>query len=385
MSINRARIRDRVIQMVLAIDTTPKMTTPKQTEEKLTLYREIIANSKDAIAILDTQGYYIEQNWAHRDLLGYTDEELQGKTLAIHTDGDFCSFFLPEVEKQGNYCAEITCRSKSGELLYIEFSSFAVRNDGGQTVCYFGIKRDITARKRQEASLRQSEVRNRALLDAIPDLMFCIAKDGTLIDCKANKEDLLYAHPSQFLGRKVQEVLPAELSQQIMHYLEQALQTKTIQIFEYQLAITGMERHYEARLVVSGEEEVVSIVRDITQRKQTELELRQAKEAAEAASDSKTEFLANMSHELRTPLNAILGLSQLLDQQIFGSLNAKQKEYVNYIHSSGQHLLSLINDILDLSKVEAGKEELILMPISVRELCDSCLSLSSRTKVIDTV
>ncbi|MFB2973112.1 PAS domain-containing protein [Aerosakkonema sp. BLCC-F183] len=375
MSINRARIRDKVIQMVLAIDTTPKMKTPKHIEEKLTLYREIIANSKDAIAIFDTQGYYIEQNWAHRNLLGYTDEELRGKTPAIHIGGDFCAFFLQELEKQGSYCGEFICLTKSGEQLHIEFSSFAVRNDEGQTVCYFGIKRDITERKRIEASLRQSEVRNHALLGAIPDLMFCIAKDGTLIDCKANREDLVYAHPSQFLGKKVQEVLPERLSQQIMHYLEQALQTKTIQIFEYQLAIAGMERHYEARLVVSGEEEVVSIVRDITQRKQTELELRQAKEAAEAASDSKTEFLANMSHELRTPLNAILGLSQLLDQQIFGSLNAKQKEYVNYIHSSGQHLLSLINDILDLSKVEAGKEELMLMPISVRELCDSCLSL----------
>ncbi len=375
MSTSRASTRDRTRQVLLTVNTMRDITTPKQTEEKLTLYREIIANSNDAVAILDTQGHYVEQNSAHRALLGYADEELRGKTQAIHAGSDFCSLFFQELVKHGSHRAEITSRTKSGTLLYIEVSSFAVRNNAGKPICYVAIKRDITDRKSTEVALRQSEARNRALVNAIPDLMFCIHKDGTLLNFKASKEDELYLPPSQFLGKKVEEVLPGELSQQIMSHLEQALQTGSIQIFDYQLTIAGNQRYYEARLVVSGEEEVLIIVRDITDRKQTELELRQAKEDAETSSRSKSEFLANMSHELRTPLNAILGLSQLLGQQIFGALNKKQKEYVNCIHSSGEHLLALINDILDLSKVEAGKEELTLMPISVSELCNSCLSL----------
>ncbi|MCL1465572.1 PAS domain S-box protein [Argonema galeatum] len=374
MSTNRASTRDRTRQVLLTVNTMRDITTPKQTEEKLTVYREIIANSNDAIAILDTQGHYVEQNSAHRALLGYADEELRG-TQAIHAGSDFGSSFFQELVKQGSHRAEITSRTKSGNLLYIEVSAFAVRNNAGKPICYVAIKRDITSSKRTEAALRQSEAKNRALLNAIPDLMFCLHQDGTFLDFKASKEDELYLHPSQFLGKKVREVMPGDLSEQIMSHLEQALQTGSSQIFEYQLTIAGNQRHYEARLVVSGEEEVLIIVRDITQRKQTELELLQAKEAAETSSRSKSEFLANMSHELRTPLNAILGLSQLLGQQIFGALNKKQKEYVNCIHSSGEHLLALINDILDLSKVEAGKEELTLMPISVSELCNSCLSL----------
>lgn len=82
-----------------------------------------------------------------------------------------------------------------------------------------------------------------------------------------------------------------------------------------------------------------------------------------------------MSHELRTPLNAILGLSHVLNLEIFGALNVKQKEYITCIHSSGEHLLELINDILDLSKVEAGKEELICVPLQVCELSDYCLKI----------
>ncbi|MBD2529142.1 PAS domain S-box protein [Nostoc flagelliforme FACHB-838] len=121
----------------------------------------------------------------------------------------------------------------------------------------------------------------------------------------------------------------------------------------------------------NGEPEFfLAMIEDITERKQTELKLRASQEAAEAANQAKSEFLATMSHELRTPLNAIMGLSQLLEQEIVGSLNEKQNEYVNSIYSSGEHLLTLINDILDLSKVEAGKEELLLLPLAVSDLCN---------------
>ncbi|HEY9829325.1 MAG TPA: response regulator [Stenomitos sp.] len=114
---------------------------------------------------------------------------------------------------------------------------------------------------------------------------------------------------------------------------------------------------------------------DISDRKATERQLLKAKEAAEAGSRAKSEFLAMMSHELRTPLNAVLGLSQLMRQEIFGTLNEKQKEYVSCIQSSGEHLLALINDILDLSKVEAGKEQLTFVPLDIQELCDYCLAM----------
>jgi signal transduction histidine kinase len=123
----------------------------------------------------------------------------------------------------------------------------------------------------------------------------------------------------------------------------------------------------------------LAMIEDITERKQTELKLRASQEAAEAGSRAKSEFLATMSHELRTPLNAIMGLSQLLQQEIVGSLNDKQQEYISCIYSSGEHLLALINDILDLSKVEAGKEDLLLLPLSVPELCNyAILTVSDR-------
>ncbi|MEB3828837.1 hybrid sensor histidine kinase/response regulator [Phormidium sp. CCY1219] len=119
---------------------------------------------------------------------------------------------------------------------------------------------------------------------------------------------------------------------------------------------------------------VVLSISDITHRKETEA-IARARDIAEARNRAKSEFLAHMSHEIRTPLNSILGLSQMLQREIFGTLNPKQKEYVSRIKTSGDHLLELINDILDLSKIEAGKEELQLKEVPVAELCHYCLKI----------
>ncbi|MFA5115773.1 MAG: PAS domain-containing sensor histidine kinase [Candidatus Omnitrophota bacterium] len=119
--------------------------------------------------------------------------------------------------------------------------------------------------------------------------------------------------------------------------------------------------------------EVLCIGNNITRLKQAEEEILKAKEAAEGANKAKSSFLANMSHELRTPLNAIIGFSELMKEESVGPLNEKQEEYVDYIHESGKHLLSLINDILDLSKVESGKMALELGEFDLKTLLEKSL------------
>lgn len=119
-----------------------------------------------------------------------------------------------------------------------------------------------------------------------------------------------------------------------------------------------------------------AVLRDITQWKRTEAELREAKDAAEQASKQKSEFLAKISHELRTPLNAILGFSEVMRMERFGEIrNDKYRGYVNDIHSSGAHLLSLINDLLDLSKVEAGKLELNFTSVALPDVVDQAIKM----------
>ncbi len=124
-----------------------------------------------------------------------------------------------------------------------------------------------------------------------------------------------------------------------------------------------------------GQPASLSWITDINDRKRMEAELVNSKEAAEFANRTKTEFLANMSHELRTPLNAILGFSEVIKEGMFGPVNAKYAEYARDIHRSGSHLLAIINDILDLSKLEAGKLDLHESDVSVSKLVEDCCVL----------
>ena len=127
---------------------------------------------------------------------------------------------------------------------------------------------------------------------------------------------------------------------------------------------------------VWGKERIILLaIEDITERKQVENALHAAKQAVEAASRAKSEFLANMSHELRTPLNSIIGFSEVLHDQTFGPLNSKQTRYVDNVLTAGHHLLSLINDILDISKVEAGKMTVEARTLAVRPMLDNALIL----------
>ncbi|NEN88788.1 MAG: PAS domain S-box protein [Okeania sp. SIO3H1] len=213
----------------------------------------------------------------------------------------------------------------------------------------------IRSLKQRAEDLRQSEAKNRALLDAIPDVILRFSNNGIFLYYKPSRKNDLPWSSDELIGKKVSEVLPENAAKQYLQYLEEALQTGDIKIFEYEWFVHGRRHHFEARILASGQNEVLAIVRDITESKLANIELKQAKEAAEGANKAKSMFLASMSHELRTPLNAIIGYSDLLRE------DAEDLGYEDFIpdleqiKSSGLHLLTIIQDILDISKVESGE------------------------------
>src|SRR5205807_2780881 len=128
--------------------------------------------------------------------------------------------------------------------------------------------------------------------------------------------------------------------------------------------------------IAEGTEKFCAVFRDITQWKRAEEELLNAKRQAERASSAKSDFLAKISHEIRTPLNAIIGFSEVMMEERFGPIaNDRYRAYLKDIHTSGGHLISLINDLLDLSKIEAGKLELTFAGVALNDLTQQCVAL----------
>ena len=223
-----------------------------------------------------------------------------------------------------------------------------------------GTIQDITERKKSEETLAEEASWRRILMEQSRDGIVVIDQDGKVFEANPRYAEMLgYSHEEMqtlhmwdwdihYTREQLLEMLRLADNKGILHETSQRRKDGTL-----------IDVEINANAAVFGEKKLsFCVCRDITERKRAEEELLDAKLAAEAANKSKSEFLATMSHELRTPLNSIIGFSDVLLDGMFGSLNEKQVSYINHILKSGKHLLNLINDILDLSKVEAGKMEL---------------------------
>ncbi len=249
---------------------------------------------------------------------------------------------------------------------------------------------DITVRRQAEEELLRQKRRNELILQGSMDGFFIVSKEGILQEVNPALCDMLGYTREELTGTHISQIEVSDFAKQIYSSLQEMLvadhQQSESHLWHRQ--VESELRHKEGKSVpvevcstllnCEGSHEILlfSFVHNITNRKQIEAQLREAKELAEAANRAKSEFLATMSHEIRTPMIGVLGTTELLKET---ALTAEQQHHIDIIYKSGDVLLTLINDILDFSKIEAGKLVLEDIELDLQTLLEDTLSLFSHT------
>jgi PAS domain S-box-containing protein len=350
----------------------------------------------DAVIATDMNGAITFLNPVAQSLTGWSAEEARGKSMDLVFDivnaetRRSVENPVKKVFREGKVVGladHTLLLSKNGREFDIEDSAAPIVTNMGEGLGVVLVFRDITEKKRTEEETK----RQRELLEMILESI----ADGVVVADATGKFLIFNAAAEQVLGVGATDTTPDQWSDRYGSYqpdgvtlyspnelpLVRAMRGENVEAVEVfirnakvpdgrLLSITGRPLRGEDGDLRGG----VVVLHDITLQKLARKELIRAKEEAERASRFKDQFLSTMSHELRTPLNAVLGFSDLLSDERYGELNDRQRRYVSHIHTGGKHLLKLIGDILDLSKIEAGRMELTYEDVAVESAFSEVLS-----------
>ena len=245
---------------------------------------------------------------------------------------------------------------------YFDVSTFNLSNN--QIVSLFT---DDTVKQRTIIELEENKLRYQVLLEAIPDLFFIIDKDGVYVDFVFKASEALKIKPDDIIGNSIFEVgFSEKMASKIFQCIQTCINQDSIETIEYALEIEGSSALFEMRIVRLSDQSVISLARDISKRKLAEIHLEEARNKAEEADRLKTAFLANISHEIRTPMNAIIGFSKLIGSPEFD--DEEKSKFVEIIIANGKVLLSLINDMISLSKIESNTLVVKIGPCRVNDM-----------------
>jgi len=339
-------------------------------------YRMLVERVPVGVYSVTPDGDFLLANPALRAMLGYSsDEELSSANLERdHTNRKEKLVFKHILADRGEVRAfESAWRRRDGSILHVSQNATVIRDAAGQMISYEGIVEDVTERKRAQEELRETRERYRQLVENANDIIYRCDAHGHFTYVNPTVRKILGYTEPEIIGRHFLELVVPDQREIVEAFYKLQFQTRTQNTY-YEFPVLAKNRStvwmgQNVQTILTGEWILgfQAVARDISERKRMEVELAQARDAALASARLKSEFLANMSHEIRTPMNGVIGMSDIL---LGTSLSAEQRECALTIRSSAEALLALVDDILDLSKIEAGKLTIKTADFDLDELID---------------
>ncbi len=352
-------------------DITERKRAEQALRDSESRFRTFVEHATDAFFLLDDQNRVIDINHQASESLGYLREELIGMTpLDFNADATPASLqkLTEQLDAGETVAYDARYRRKDGSFFPVEVRGRPWLQNGRRVTML--LVRDMTARKKAEDALRESEERFRGTFENAAVGIVHSDLTGRYLHANQKYCDIVGYTRDELLQKSFQELTYADDLAGTLRKFNPLLRGEILSYFEEKRVVRRDGSLTWINLSVSLQRDsaghplhTIAVVQDISERKRLEAELRQAKEAAEAANHAKDEFLANVSHEIRTPMNAILGMTELaLDT----ALNENQRQCLKTVKSAADNLLGIINDLLDFSKIAAGKLELDIGDFSLQ-------------------
>jgi PAS domain S-box-containing protein len=337
-----------------------------------------------AVVALDNQQFK-QVNARFAEMVGYSEQELMTRTpLDITHPEDLAeSQRLVKEMLHGTErcCVEKRYLRKSGDIVWATRTACIIRDKDGKARDFLIMVEDITERKRAEEAVREGQRKleaaletNQLIMDNSQDVICTIDESGRFVTINEASETMWGFSPNELIGRRYMELVHPDDRPATENAAAEILESGKLADFvnRYVRKDGSVVSVLWSASWSATKKKLFCVAHDVTQRTRIEAALRDAKEEADRANHAKSEFLSRMSHELRTPLNAILGFGQLLERQ---NPTVQQRSRVEHIMSAGRHLLNLINEVLDISRIEAGHLQLSVEPVAVEDVLEEALDL----------
>jgi PAS domain S-box-containing protein len=374
-------VKDDQGRTIKTFGANQDITERKRAEEELNRLSNAVSMSRDSIVVSDLEGKIVEVNQAAMNMYG-TDEknDLVGRNyleLIVPEDRQKMLVSTQEALRNGYVeSREYQIITKPGNIVPIELSATVLKDQNGKPSGFVSIIRDITEHRKAEEALRKSEHRYRSYIELTDQLAWITNANGEAMEDIPDWRKYTGQSFEEIKGQGWSKALhPDDVEPSLQAWME-AVKTKSAFETEYRIRrYDGVYRNFLARGIPEFNQEGiiqewVGTCIDVTELKKTEENLRKSMEEAKESNRLKSEFLANMSHEIRTPMNAIIGMTGItLDTK----LTDEQREYLRIVKESSYSLLGLLDDILDLSKIEAGRVELENINFDLRSVVDSVI------------